>query len=324
MPATITHACFAKEVYNKLNPKYQKLIKNDKNSLLMFSQSMDSMMFYNLLSLHHGKQLRLVAPMFHSTNTYQYFYNLITYIKTKKYYTDPQTLCYLYGFICHYCLDTTTHPYIFYKTGLFNKKDKNSYKYNCLHNYMETYIDNVIIEKYGYDYQNLNFKNLCFDFKSFSKELKDSINYSFEVTYNLYNMDNIYYKSLKQMCQFLQLFRFDKYGIKKAIYKFFDMIKPAHTFKLECLSYYKVLDNYNYLNLNKSKWYYPVDKNITSNKTFWELYEDALKDTIDIINGINDYFFDDKKINLTKLFKNKSYVTGVDCSKKLKQKYFKF
>ena len=56
-------------------------------------------------------------------------------------------MVFLYGFICHYVLDSNVHPFVFYKTGLFDKKDKNSYKYNNLHAFMETYFDNYMIKE---------------------------------------------------------------------------------------------------------------------------------------------------------------------------------
>lgn len=79
-----------------------------------------------------------------------------------------------------------------------------------------------------------------------------------------------------------------------------------------------------YLNLEKKGWYYPSDKNIKSNLCFYELYEEAINEAVKIINEINDYLFDDKKINIKNIFKNKSYLTGVDCTKKNELKYFEF
>ena len=51
-------------------------------------------------------------------------------------------MAYLYGMLSHYVLDSTVHPFIIYKTGNFNKKNKETYKYNHLHNEMESYIAN--------------------------------------------------------------------------------------------------------------------------------------------------------------------------------------
>lgn len=322
MPATVTHAFFAEDIYEKLDIKYQKKI--NKKQLLMFSQSMDSMMFYNILDFKRDKKVKNFSKIFHTENVNKYFSSLLNYIKINKYYNDPQTLTYVYGLICHFVLDSTLHPFIFYKTGLFNKKDKKTYKYNGFHNRMETYIDNVMLSKKRYNYKKLNFKNLCFDFKHFSEELKKSIKHSFKEVYNIENMDKIYYNSLKQMNFILQLLRFDKHGLKKFFYKSIDRITPKNMFRLETLSYYKIENKYDYLNLNKKEWYNSTNKNIKSNKNFFELYDDSIITCLNIITNINNYFFNNSKLNIENLFKNKSYITGLDCDKTLELKYFEF
>ena len=80
----------------------------------------------------------------------------------------------------------------------------------------------------------------------------------------------------------------------------------------------------NYLNKTHKKWNYPIDKNITSTKSFKDIYNDSLNEALYIIKNINEYFYNDKEIDIDNLFKNKSYVTGIDCNSKLKQKYFEF
>lgn len=324
MPATATHAFFAEDVYHKLDSKYQKMIEKDKKSFLMFSQSMDSMMFYNLLNLKKGKKLRKISHIFHTKKINFYFENLIEYIKRNQYYRDSQTLAYLYGLICHYCLDSTIHPYIFYKTGKYNKNQKNTLKYNSLHNYMETFIDNKLIIQRGYNYKKFTFKKLCFDFKTFSEELNDTINFSFKTTYHINNMSQIYYQSLKQMCCILQLFRLDKYGIKKFFYKIIDHITPKKMLKLESISYYHVKDLHDYLNQQKNKWCYPTNQEISSKQDFFELYEEGIEKAVQIIHQINYYFFNNKSIKICKIFQNKSYLTGIDCNKNSNLRYFEF
>lgn len=324
MPATAAHAFFAEDVYKNLQPKTKKIIQRDKKSLLMFAQSTDSMMFYNLLSIKKGKKLRELSHIFHTQKVNLYFSNLINIMKKNQYYQDPQTLTFLYGLICHYCLDTIAHPFIFYKTGRYEKNEKETIKYNSLHNYMETFIDNTLIKMRGFQHKTFSFRELCFDFKNFSKELKNTLDDSFEDTYHIKNMGKIYYQSLKQMCFILQVFRIDRYGIKKFFYKLIDHITPKTVMRLESISYYKVLDQYDYLNKKKKRWYYPSDKNIASQKNFFELYDEGVKKAIDIIEQVNDYFYNNKSIDINNLFQNKSYLTGLDCDKKLKFRFFEF
>ena len=66
-----------------------------------------------------------------------------------------------------------------------------------------------------------------------------------------------------------------------------------------------------YFNLDKSPWYNIYNPNFTSNKSFFELYDDVIKESTKIINEVYDYIFNDKKVDLEKLCGNKLYATGV-------------
>lgn len=320
MPATITHAYFALDVYNRLNPTIQKQIKSTKQ-FMMYAQNTDPLMFYNILSIRRGKKVRSLQSTSHQEKTLLLFENIISYMKEKKYYQDSSTLTFLYGFITHYVLDSTIHPYIFYKTGHFDKKRKETYAYNGLHAYMETYIDNYFLKK---NKSTLDF-NFCFDFTPFSKELTDTINYSFLKTFGEENMARKYAKSLKQMKQFLTLFRKDSFGVKKSLYSLIDYCTPKNTFRFKSLSYH--LDNYesyDFLNKKHTTWVYPVDKERKSTKDIDQLYQDSILKAKTMIEQIHSYFFLDKTIELKKILGNDSYLTGIDCNQKKEQKHFEF
>ncbi len=326
MPATATHAFFAEDIFNKLDNNLKNKINCEKKAFLMFAQSTDPLMFYNIMNLKKGKDIRKFQYIFHTTKTNEFFTNLITFIKENKYYNEPKILVFLYGFICHYSLDSNIHPYVFYKTGNFNKRDKTSIKYNCLHNYIETFFDNILISKRkNINYAKFDICKYCFDLSDFSSQLKETINYSFNQTFKIKKMSQIYFTSLKQMNLFLKLFRKDSYGIKKLGYKFIDKVTPSNSFIFDSLSYKQSIeDNNNYLNLDHKLWNYPIDKNITGTKSFFDLYNNSLKETLSIIKQINQYFINDVPIDIDKIFKNKSYITGVDCNNKQKQEYFEF
>lgn len=324
MPATATHAFFAEDIYDKLTKQEKSRLKGEQKLFFMFAQHTDPLMFFSIFFPFKGKKIRNLQRIAHTTKTNEFFQNLITYIKEKKYYNDSKTLAFLYGFIAHFCLDSAVHPYVYYKTGHFIRKNKSTYKYLCLHHNMETLIDNTLISnREKKDYTKFNIHNFVFDLKPFSKELNCSIKYTFIKTYNIDHMDIYYYQSLKDMKTFLRLFRKDKTGIKRILYKGLDKIIPPGLFVFDSLSYHQSIeDKNNYLNLNHSIWNYPIDKKITLKKSFYDLYNDSLKECLTIIKEVNQYFFENQKIDIEKRFKNKSLTTGIDCNCKKIPKYF--
>ena len=322
MPATVTHACFAKDVFDILPGKISKLL--DIDSIKMFGQGTDSLLFYNLFSILPGKDIRKFQAFFHTHNTQAFFINLINYMKDNN-ISKTDTYSFLVGFICHYALDSTLHPYIIYKTGVFNKGKPNTYKYNNVHAFMETFIDNDMIKRrFKTNPYEFDICNYCFDIKPFSKELENTINYSFYNTFKIRGMSNIYYKSLKQMRLSIKLFRKDKYGVKKNIYRFVDTLTPRSTFRFEAVSYhYPLEDKHDYLNSDHKLWRNPTTYNLTSNESFVDLYLNAIKKAKVMIVAAFDYL-DGKEIELDKVFLNNSYITGLSCDNKKELKYFEF
>lgn len=324
MPATVTHAFFTIDVYNKLR-KGKIIDSKDLNKLKMFGQSTDSMMFYNIESLNKGKKLRDFQYLFHTCKSQEFFVKLCNYIKNNDLQDNSEVISFLYGFICHYVLDSTVHPYIIYKTGVMDKDNKNTYKYNNLHSYMETFIDNVMIRQKTKDNPySFRLDKFCFDTKSFSKELDNLIDNVFKDVFNINNMSKIYFKSLKQMKRFLKRYRYDKYGIKINCYRIIDLFTYKNTFKFKSLSYHYHTSYSDYfLNTNHLIWYNPVNINLSSHSSFFDLYDKAILEACSIIMDVNKYF-EGIDIDLEKVFTNKSYLSGLDCSIPLNYKKFFF
>lgn len=323
MPATAVHAYFAQD----LNDILPKEIKNklDVDRLKTFGQSTDSLMFYNLFSILPGKNIRDFQKYFHTNKTQEFFINLINYIKENDYTEDIDVSSFLVGAICHYVLDSTVHPYIYYKTGYFNKNDKSTYKYNNVHTFMETFLDNDMIKRReSINPYKFNISKFSFDTSKFSNELNDTIKYTFKETFDVDNMDKIYYKSLKQMRNSIFIFRQDRYGIKKFFYKLADTFTSKRVFRFEAISYhYPLNDRHNFLNENHKLWRNPCDYSLTSEESFLDLYLKALKLAKVMICASFDYI-NGKDIELEKVFINKSYITGLDCELDKELKYFEF
>lgn len=323
MPATITHAYFSKDVFDILPSNIKNTI--DFSRIKMFGQSMDALMFYNLFSIFPGKKIRNFCNTFHNTRTQDYFINLINYIKDNDLANDMDVCSYLSGMICHYVLDSNIHPYIIYKTGLFDKTKKCTYKYNHVHEFMETFIDNDIVKRREKtNPYKFRLDKFCFNDRKFSYGLKNAIDNSFYETYGIKNMGNVYYKSLKQMKNALLLFRRDVYGIKKFIYKIADTFTSKKVFRFESISYHvPIEDKHNYLNNDHKLWRNPTSYNITSCESFVDLYVKSIKIAKVLICASFDYI-NDKNIELEKIFTNISYITGRDCNLDKELRFFEF
>ena len=324
MPSTVTHAYFSMDLYDRLDRKKQKMLEPYREQFKIFGQGPDVFFFYNLMNPKKGRKIRRLGLYMQKNETQAFFVNLITTIKDKKLEKDPEVLAFLYGFLAHYVSDMTMHPFIIYKTGVFNKKDRTSYKYFGGHEQMESYIDAYFMQVRGKtkpkDFKAYKF---CFTNTNISSNLKRLIDEVFYKTFNEKNIGNKYAASVKQMKSFFTLFRHDPTGIKKKIYGF-SQILPFNI-KLDTISYHITLDNNEYyLNLNKEYWHHPLDKNEIYNYSFIELYAIALSRALKLIEEVDKALLNKKSLrHLNEVFPNLSYATGYEC-KLGKGIYFSF
>ena len=275
MPATYTHHEFTKDVYNELNVN-NKL--NDYQDIFnLFGKSFDVLYFVREKLGHFA----------HKNNVNLYFQNIIKYIRDNELDNDGEVLAYLYGSICHYVLDSTIHPYIFYKSGSYNAKNKNTYKYKGKHNYFEYMIDAIY-------YQNKNRKTM----------LKGYRNYRFVMKHIMES----------------------RLGIKKFLYKLIDKTKLLKRWELSNTCYHiKELD-YSVLNLEHKKWFYPVDKNTNYHYSVYDLYDISILKAKKLIELIEDALNkDDKTINkVLKEIGDLNYSTGKRWDKKYKKREYEY
>lgn len=328
MPSSMTHTYFALDVYNKLPKNYQNKIKNNLEYYKLFAQGSDPFMFYHFCLGKKSKQISKIHNVIHTTKTRDFFINTITYIHQNKLINNKEAMAYLYGHICHYYLDIYTHPFIFYKTGIFNKKKKETFKYNAMHQDMEYFIDMYLIQqketipisKYKV-YENI------FKVNSFSPTINNLIINSIEKTYNLNNITKLYLKCTKYMTNFFKYINYDPYQLKYHLYKLIDKLTPPNIIKLQELSFNRpIKDKMAYLNLEHHNWHYPWNKNLKDKSSFLDLYEKAQNQAITTIIKITDMLIS-KELDITKLnqiFTNQSYRTGQDCNKKITMKFFEF
>lgn len=323
MPATITHSYFTVDVYDVLPDDIKNKI--DLNRMKMFGQAFDPLKFYNLFSIFPGKKVRHSDYYYHTHKTREFFMNMLRTMKQKNLVNDKECCSFLTGFICHYVLDSTVHPYVIYKTGEFDKKNPNTYKYNNVHAFMETFLDNDMVKRRekGNPY-TFRLDKFCFHVEEFSFNLDYLIDTTFYKTFQVKDMSYIYYKSLKQMKNALLLFRRDPYGIKKIIYKLVDTFTSKKFYRFEAISYhYPLEDRHNFLNSNNSLWRNPTTYDMESNESFLDLYLKALKEAERIICASFDYL-KGENIDLNSVFLNLSYITGLDCDSNRECKYFEF
>ncbi len=146
MPAATTHFEFAKDAYRLLSEDTKEKISN----LPLFylgSEGPDLFFFSHYVALPNSLK---------KYGDYMHTHNVKETIAFMKKYCTFHTMLYSYyaGFICHYTLDSNTHPLINKNAELHHEK------YDCeegiLHIHSEAEIDCYVLKKHNYDITDYN------------------------------------------------------------------------------------------------------------------------------------------------------------------------
>lgn len=325
MPSSFTHHIFALDVYDKLDDKTKNRMKNNLEEMKLFAQGPDVFLFFDLGKLKKNKS-KYLGKTVHKRNSKDFFLKTVSYIKENKLEKNYEVIGFLYGFICHYALDSVCHPFIFYKTGVY-RNNKETLKYIGLHDEMESVIDSYFIKnKLQIKMKKYKPHKYISGVNEFSNELSNMIDNVFKDIYGWDNISKIYFKSYQRMKKLYRVFRYDPYKIKRTIYTIVDKITPKRIENLKWFSYNgEFKQKLHYMNFEKEKWNHPLDRNETYNYSFIELYVVACNKAVNIIKEVNKVLYDKESIKrLDSVFDNSSYINGKDCDIKDKMQYFEF
>lgn len=143
MPGFVTHYLFGEEIYHQLKCNFQKKNLFYNRSAYAFGLQGPDLFFYYLPSYAlHRHNLGALA---HTTEPRAFFHGLLeSYGRLSSAADRGIAEAYISGFLGHYLLDTTCHPYIYAMTHYHDKKEKS---YFSRHAYLETEIDTELLAR---------------------------------------------------------------------------------------------------------------------------------------------------------------------------------
>lgn len=273
MPGFVTHYLFGRDMYHKLksSPLQSNLYRN-RGAYGLGLQGPD-IFFYNLPSyiLHDNN----IGALAHIEATNDFFHGLILSYGMLTCEADRQIAeAYMLGFLGHYMLDTTCHPYIY----AMSHYTERSNDYFARHAYLETDIDTALLKK-KLHCQPRDFK--MFHTITLSRQQKkvianllyDACRYAFPTL------------SIRRSAMYFAIFSIqlgtrmlrDTTGQKKVLFRFlekhllgypiFSPLIPSSTFVFRSDPF----------NLRHACWHNPWDKRHTSTESFMDLYKKAGK-----------------------------------------------
>lgn len=317
MPDLVMHHHFARVVYSALTDEAKRSINN--NGLYDFAcLGPDAFLFSNFLSKEKNKSAREICELLHSTKTQDFLVELAKLAKINK-----DLFPYLCGYVTHYYLDITTNPYIYYKTDIYDPEVPNSIKNRGLKLKLERAMDSYVIQNY-YSVSPNKFKiyKKILYLKKIPKTIQRDLDVLFSKVYGINEGYKKVNKSLKSNKMFYR-FIYDPFGIKNKLFEKFDNGKSEVDWNY--VSFYNKSLNtrtFDIFNFKHERWFNPVNKEITSIDSFFNLFDKAKLMSLECIETLYNYVFFDEDVNLEYYFSNVSYKTGLNCHGDNVMKYF--
>lgn len=113
MPEFTTHYLFGKSILEDFPPEITSVIHNNLDAFKWGLQGPD-LLFYSRVLVDNGR-LAKAATALHHVDPEALFSQMLDFILEYKGRPGYDSLRgYLYGFVCHYALDSTVHPYVYY------------------------------------------------------------------------------------------------------------------------------------------------------------------------------------------------------------------
>lgn len=324
MPSIITHHMFSKELLNNLSKEELSKIDNKLDIYHTFAQSHDYLFYYKFGK--NRKAINKLGHKAHHSNTQEYLINIIKEIKNNHEENNSELIAYLYGSITHYVLDTTCHPYIFYKTGYYRKKEKETRKYFGGHNQIEKDLDAIYYKKYtNKEYNLCNVSKEIIGKPKLSNKLINTMNKVYKETYNKDNIGIYYQKGVDNARVIYNIVINDRLGIKKSFYKLLDLIINKNKRYISTYSTYIKKPNLDYLNIKHKEWNNPSNPDIKSTKSFEDLFNESINKSIKIIKEVNKVLYENKPIKeLLKYIPNLDYSTGLPIEESKQLRHFEY
>lgn len=317
MPNIVMHHHFGKVVYSALTDDIKKAIDNI--NLYDFATSgPDCFSKINFINSKHQRDNKKFSDYMHSHKSKEFFLKMIEIAKV-----DYNVFNYLCGFITHYYLDVYTNPFIYYSTGIYDVNDRSTINYRGLQEKLKLAMDCYVIENY-YDSKPNKFKinSKILKINHVSKNSRESLDRLYSTVYGK-NDGYKFVNSAIRWQKFYYFCTFDRFGLLNKILTKKDDGKSIND--LSQISYFNKqvdLGTVDIFNLKHKLWNNPVDKDIQSEESFFDLFDKAKSIAVECISDLYKYVFMNESFDFEYYFKDLSYYTGFPCSYNLEMKYF--
>lgn len=292
MPDIVVHAAFGREVKQALPEEIREKLVSDPYTFALFGP--DLWFLYQPWKRREGRGRRM-----HTTKPGAFLMAIADRVKVSA---APDALfSYLAGFLCHYALDSVTHPYIIHIT-------EEKYDFPRCHMSFEHSLDMEELRRAGLAESRHAITEAYFPKCRLPESIRTDIDFVFESVYGWKNC----WSALNQSCRrHHMIYRV----IENPKGMFSRLTRVTRHPRLKSFSYSE--SHFNHIdveNNEKREWTHSHEPSVSSVATFSELRAEALQLAVRMISAAYRYLFlsEITREELAEIIGNRSYLSGLD------------
>ncbi len=304
----INHYLCGVEATSKVSEDIQQILTNHATLFALGCQGPDLFLYHGHLPWKKNRGYSKFGEYIHSYETNVFFTALLS-----SFFTQVEDInknlhfAYIMGYLCHHALDSITHPFIFYYSGLNGN----------LHKKYEVILDVL------HSQQCFNINPIHFDTKKITnidtrslKAIQDIHHHVFGQIWNQTFPLETSEVCWKDFSFLLPLFQ-DSSGIKSKLALFADKLigKPFALSKAFIQSHTPLDAKEDYMNLQKKPWCHPCDNTVTFNLSYSELFQKGVEASVTRIDSLGKILLSgtppkDLHDTVSLVIENASFETG--------------
>ena len=301
MPGFLTHYLMGQGLKNCLTGESKRIIDENEKLFSLGCQGPDIFFYYFPGLLY--KHTRGLGDVMHGSNLGVFILDLASQCCDAK---NEAVFAYTCGYVCHYVLDSNTHPYVYARTATEGSKTKNS----ADHRQFETAIDILMLKiLLGKKPNDLTHVKLIKAPKASLKATAHSVSSAIATVYGRAISRSQTYSALKFMQLFTRLLQTKK-GRRKKLLRFIEKItihEPLFSSMMHDQD-----TNLDVLNLEKLEYAAPWEGAKTESYSFTEYFDKSVEQAAKICKTLFDYVYAEQdETKLAGVLGNRSLKTGI-------------
>lgn len=315
MPNIITHTLFAQEIFDKVDENTHDLFEPRYQLLEIGSNGPDFLFFHGLnpKDFYKASDLRKAGSIFHGSHVNEFYQQALISIRNEQdEEIQKDMMTYVCGHLCHWALDSTSHPYIFYRTGTCKGKSA------WYHHRFESLLDAIMLKvKKDCTIEDFKFYEVCDVTKEQARAIARIYVPAIQQILGFPIKPHQILDSLNDW-HFMESVFYDASGKKIKSLQTIEKYTKTYNFLSGYIVPNTPEDPYDVTNLLHNRWVHPSDSEMVSTESFFDLYDRALLLAQEAIRLFLSACQDpDKDEDLLKLIKDRNYNLGKSDQKEM-------